>query len=127
MKTVIEEAREIKVVKETDFIVIGGGIAGISAAVAARRCGAEVTLIERSVCLGGLATNGLVCVYFPLDDGGGNRIFGGLTEELLHVCIKYGYNNLPDCWKAGFDPAGRETKRYQTHYEAAPMMIALLV
>ncbi len=126
MKTVIEEAREIKVVKETDVIVIGGGIAGISAAVAARRCGAEVTLIERSVCLGGLATNGLVCVYFPLDDGGGNRIFGGLTEELLHVCIKYGYNNLPDCWKVKPTPlkVDNPKDRYRSTFNIPAAVLA---
>ena len=88
MNTITEQAREIPVVKETDVVVIGGGISGIAAAVAARRCGAEVTLIERSVCLGGLATNGLVCVYFPLDDGAGNRIMGGLAQELLHTTIR---------------------------------------
>ncbi|MBQ9464076.1 MAG: FAD-dependent oxidoreductase [Lachnospiraceae bacterium] len=101
MNTITEQAREIPVKKETDVVVIGGGISGIAAAVAARRCGAEVTLIERSVCLGGLATNGLVCVYFPLDDGAGNRIMGGLAQELLHTTIRYGFNDLPDCWKDG--------------------------
>ncbi len=126
MRTILEQAREIPVVKETDVIVIGGGIAGIAAAVAARRNGAEVTLIERSVCLGGLATNGLVCVYFPLDDGAGNRIMGGLTEELLHTTIKYGYNNLPDCWKDG--PLRVENQppgaRYRTTFNIPAAVLA---
>ena len=124
MRRIVEEAREIPVMKETDVIVIGGGIAGIAAAVAARRCGAAVTLIEKSVCLGGLATNGLVCVYFPLDDGAGNRLFGGLTQELLHTTIKYGYNTLPDCWKDGPARVENPTGRYQTTFNIPAAVLA---
>ena len=40
-----------------DIIVVGGGIAGVSAAVSAARCGKDVLLIEKQVNLGGLATS----------------------------------------------------------------------
>ena len=40
--------------KEVDVLVIGGGAAGISAAVAARQCGAQVLLVEREEFLGGV-------------------------------------------------------------------------
>ena len=40
-----------------DVIVVGGGIAGVSASVAAVRGGASVLLIEKSINLGGLATS----------------------------------------------------------------------
>jgi len=92
--------KEVPVVKETDVIVIGGGVAGIAAAVAAARQGVKVTLIEKSIVLGGLATSGHVCVYLPSDDGNGNKVYGGLAEELLHICIRYSQNNLPEVWKS---------------------------
>ena len=95
MKTITEEARQIPVCAETDVLVVGGGLAGVAAAAAASRTGANVILIEKSIILGGLATLGHVCVYLPLDDGLGHKIYGGMAEELLHVCIKYGFNNLP--------------------------------
>lgn len=43
-----------------DVIVCGGGLAGVAAAVAARREGASVLLIEKYGYLGGMATAGLV-------------------------------------------------------------------
>ena len=50
---------------ESDVLVVGGGPAGISAAVSAARNGASVTLVERYPYLGGLASGGMVLV---LDD-----------------------------------------------------------
>jgi hypothetical protein len=50
---------------ECDVLVVGGGPAGVSAAVAAARNGAAVTLVERYPYLGGLASGGMVLV---LDD-----------------------------------------------------------
>ena len=101
MNTVLEKQREIPVAGEYELIVIGGGIAGVAAAVAASRNGLSVAIIEKSIILGGLATLGHVCIYLPLDNGLGQKIFGGLAEELLHVSIKYGYNDLPECWRGG--------------------------
>ena len=46
MKTIMEERREIPVAGETDVLVIGGGLAGVAAAVAAARNGVSVTLLE---------------------------------------------------------------------------------
>ena len=54
--------QEIKTVTREayDVIVVGGGIAGVAAAVAAAREGANVLLMEKQVNLGGLATGGLI-------------------------------------------------------------------
>ena len=52
-----------------DVLVAGGGIAGIAAALAAARSGADVILAEKQCVLGGLATSGLVTIYLPLCDG----------------------------------------------------------
>lgn len=44
----------------TDVLVVGGGVAGVSAAVTAARSGLRTLLLESQTSLGGLATNGLV-------------------------------------------------------------------
>jgi hypothetical protein len=98
-KTILSQASSIPVYRDVDVVVVGGGIAGISAAVAAARQGKKTVILEKYAALGGLATLGQVCVYLPLDDGLGHRVFGGLSEELLHVSIKYSYNDLPESWK----------------------------
>ncbi|MCG6186570.1 FAD-dependent oxidoreductase [Maribellus maritimus] len=59
-RTITEPAREIPVIAETDVLVIGGGPAGVAAAIAASRAGAETYLVERYNHLGGLWTGGLV-------------------------------------------------------------------
>ncbi len=58
--TVLEPARQIPILAETDVLVIGGGPAGTAAAIAASRTGAETCLVERYNHLGGLWTGGLV-------------------------------------------------------------------
>ena len=51
--------------KEYDLAVIGGGFAGVAAAIAAAREGADVIIIEKSNALGGAATNCLVNPFMP--------------------------------------------------------------
>ena len=72
-----------------DVIVVGGGIAGISASVSAARRGANVLLIEKQVNLGGLATGGLISWYEPLCDGEGNQMIYGIAEELIELSVQY--------------------------------------
>jgi len=51
--------------KKYDVAVIGGGFAGVAAALAAAREGAQVLIVEKSNCLGGAATNCLVNPFMP--------------------------------------------------------------
>ena len=58
---------------ECDVLVVGGGVAGIAAALAAARQDTKVILLEKQFMLGGLATAGLVTIYLPLCDGIGHQ------------------------------------------------------
>jgi hypothetical protein len=60
MKSYVESSREIPVAYEVDVLVVGGGPAGVGAAVAASRRGARTLLIEQSGAIGGVATTGLM-------------------------------------------------------------------
>ena len=54
----------METILHTDIVILGGGAAGIAAAIAASRKGLQVTLIERNAYLGGKATAaevGTVC------------------------------------------------------------------
>jgi phytoene dehydrogenase-like protein len=53
---IVEPAREIDVVHETDVLVIGSGLGGLAAAIGAARAGANVALVERFGCFGGTIT-----------------------------------------------------------------------
>lgn len=69
--TIQQPASDVPVVSQADVVVVGGGPAGISAALAAARNGARVTLLERYNHLGGLASGGMVLV---LDDMWDNHL-----------------------------------------------------
>jgi len=59
--TVTEAARETPIRAEADVLVAGGGLGGVSAAIAAARAGAKTLVIERNGFLGGVATAGMCC------------------------------------------------------------------
>lgn len=65
------------------MLVVGGGAAGMSAAIAAARQGADVILVERYGYLGGLASGGLIVLLLTLDDGDGNQVIAGQCQELV--------------------------------------------
>jgi FAD dependent oxidoreductase len=87
--TVAEATRSTPIVDRSDVLVVGGGPAGVSAAVAAARSGARVTLIERYAYLGGLASGGMVLV---LDDmvNGAEITTTGLIGEAVERLEKLG-------------------------------------
>ncbi len=97
----MEQARRTPVVSEWDVVIVGGGIAGVAAAVAAARNGAKVCIVEKACALGGLATLGNVAVYLPLCDGRGRQVIAGLGEELLKLSIGDGYDHIPPQWRKG--------------------------
>ena len=65
--TFAEPTRDIPVDDGADVIVVGGGPAGVSAAVSAARAGAKVRLFELQGCLGGVWTAGLLTYIFDFN------------------------------------------------------------
>lgn len=125
MKSITESARSIPVSGEYDVVIVGGGIAGVAAAVAAARGGAGVCLIEKEFGLGGLATLGNVIIYLPLCDGRGNQVIKGLGEELLKLSIRDGYDRIPDCWMPDGSIEERSQKRYRVDFNPMSYMLEL--
>lgn len=71
--------------KKYDVAVIGGGFAGVAAAVAAAREGASVIIVDKSNCLGGAAVNCLVNPFMPYwtkIDGKRVDLSAGLFTEI---------------------------------------------
>lgn len=64
------DGRRLRVIGEWDVAVVGGGTAGISAAVTAARYGARTVLLERQAYLGGMGTGGMVGTFCGLYTGG---------------------------------------------------------
>ncbi len=81
--TIREDAREIDIYHKCDVAVIGGGPAGCAAAWAAAKAGADVTLVERYNCLGGLSTGGLVMWIDRMTDWHGNHVIQGFAREFI--------------------------------------------
>jgi hypothetical protein len=110
---------------KADVAVLGGGMAGVAAALASARSGARTLLLEKEYALGGLATLGLIVVYLPLDDGLGVKMSASLSEELLRCPLDIGPGEIPAVWAD--EQATEEERRgvrYQVTYNAASMMIA---
>jgi ribulose 1,5-bisphosphate synthetase/thiazole synthase len=72
-----EPARTLPVHRKVDVLVCGGGAAGVAAAVAAARNGAEVLTIERDTTLGGTGPRSFVTEYHQA------FFTGGVMKEVI--------------------------------------------
>lgn len=128
-----EPARELPVSGAYEVVVVGGGIAGVAAAVAAARNGASVCLVDKQSALGGLATLGNVILWLPLCDGRGHQVVGGLGEELLKLAVadlgqdrpSAQFLGIPPCWRPAGDPQLRQKVRYRVSFNPSAYLFAL--
>lgn len=120
----ISETLKTPVKLSCGVAVCGGGIAGISAALAAARRGSEVCLIEREFSLGGLATLGLITYYLPICDGMGRQVVYGIGEELLRLSIKHGCECArPTPWLDGGSHEEKAATRFKAGYNGPLFML----
>jgi hypothetical protein len=136
LDSIVEPEGRVPVVRRADLVVVGGGPAGIAAAVAGARNGLSVTLIERYAYLGGLASGGMVLVLDDMCNGAEISVRGLCGEmvermERLGLCVvppeserrsdealwrkwsRWGVFDFhshvkpqPICYAAAFDPDG---------------------
>ena len=126
MEKIIECSRQTNVIDQFDTVVVGGGIAGVSAALAAARGGNRVLLCEKMFQLGGLATAGLITIYLPLCDGMGNQLCFGIAEELLRLSIKYGAEAyMPTAWLCNDHLDDRKQQRFKVQFNASVFSVLL--
>lgn len=78
---------------KTDIAVVGGGMAGIGAAVAAARGGASVLVIEKDGFFGGTATASILGELNAYTHYG-QKIYGGVTAEIIDSIIAQGFAQL---------------------------------
>jgi hypothetical protein len=110
----------------TNVLVVGGGPAGIGAAIGAAKAGADVVLVERFGFLGGNATAALVMPLmsfhtqnhpvehmdtvknlFPADHGPGEPVIAGALSEFLERLVQSGGAIAPSLetgYVTPFDP-----------------------
>lgn len=83
---------EASIDREVDVLVVGGGPAGVGAALAAARNGASTLVVEQFNCLGGVATAGGHAHISKYDENGtGRQVVGGIAYEIARRTIDAGF------------------------------------
>lgn len=99
--------REIPLLDSYDVVVCGGGPSGFAAALAARRMGARVLLVENQSQLGGVGTSGLVSHWL-----------GGRMSDCKTWCVEGVFRNLVEeavDREIALLPVPEEDAKYQPH------------
>jgi ribulose 1,5-bisphosphate synthetase/thiazole synthase len=101
-----EPTKEVPVIAEVDVLIVGGGPAGVPAAIGAAREGADTMIIENLGSFGGMWTNGMVITLAgfnswlkPYD-----RVVKGVTEEWIVEAEKLNGAETNRSWVLSSDP-----------------------
>jgi hypothetical protein len=68
---------------EADVVVVGGGPAGIAAAIASGRQGVKTVLIERYGFVGGMSTAAMVYPWMTFHTDSGEQVIKGIAQEIV--------------------------------------------
>jgi len=98
--------KEVPVLEQVDVLVVGGGPAGVSAAVGAARAGASTMIIEGMGSFGGMWTNGLVITLAGFNSWlkPYKRCIDGITGEWLRRATARGGAEDNRGWALNSDP-----------------------
>jgi len=102
--------QECPVLWDVDVLVIGGGSAGATAAIAAARQGADVALVDRAAYLGGTGSSVLDTFYgFYCPGVGQRKVVGGIPDDVVnHLNDQGAAIERPNTYGAGtgitYDP-----------------------
>lgn len=90
MKKSIPFTKEIPYYGHFDVVVLGGGPAGVCAAIGAAESKKSVLLVETTGMLGGMATSGLVGPFMTCYDREGDTpVVGGLFRRIVEKLAEY--------------------------------------
>ena len=80
-----------------NVIVVGGGPAGVCAAISAARQGVKTLLVEQNGFCGGMATAGMVGPFMTCYDAAGEKmIIRGLFEEIVDRLVERDFAIHPE-------------------------------
>lgn len=117
---ILVSEEKVPIFGEYDVVVLGGGMAGVGAGMAAARISKKTIIIETTSALGGLATMGLVNI--PLD------FVCGLGQEMFDELKK-----LNALWHRNTDPEkhklvlGRMVKKYGCDVLLVTMVVDTII
>jgi len=106
--------RELQIYRSCDVLVVGGGPAGVAAAIGAARAGGRVILAEAEAFLGGLGTGGSVLLW-PGFCREGSYAFGGVSREVIDLVAGMGgvaYGKATPLCRHGYVTFDAELLRY---------------